>query len=779
LPDNVYIDSGVDTPVSTDYVNIGGTDGHVQRVKLVDGTNNGTSLISGDSTYGLDVDVTRLPYITLNSQANPFTTSINVAGTFWQAVQPVSISGGTLSITGGSILVTGDFYPSIQNISGSNLHISTLPNVTLASQDSPFTSPISISGFISQDGIWNISGSNLNIANWPAVQNVSGSNLYLAQQNSPFTTPIDVSGSNLNVTLISQSNPFTTPIDVTGIFDIDGSTIAVTGGSLPVTGIFYPEIQNVSGSNLNISTLPSITLASQVSPFTSPLNVSGAINQNGIWNINTLSTITDVVHIDDNSSSITIDGTVSINGGTVTVTGESALAITGSIISPSQIKIVGGRNYAVDTYHDLGVDSSGRVNVVIGQSVPVYSPADTEVLTSGRNTLWSPIVTEETSSGWIVKSVFDYDRIGATDVVGVYGLNVYILNSGGQAGFLGMAGSYNGQTIPLSVNTNGQLNTIISGSVDVAVTGGTITIGSITAGDNNIGNVDIVTMPSVTVSSLPSVTIGTMPNEGQQTMAGSISVAIASNQSTLPVDPVGLHTIDGTSSDGQMYLVGGYDGLNYRVMSTNVNGNVIVEQSDTFNIIGTVNGSTVAVTGGSLPVTGTFWQSIQNVSGSNLNIATLPTVTFASQVSPFTTPINVSGSNLNLASQASPFTTAINVSGTYPNLHYNNVVYSGGTLTTSGVISFIPATASNYTYITDVMVTCSHATVGSVVQILEGSTITGNVLWLGYAAPAGGGFSHSFSMPRRTSNTNIEISARALTTASNVEVNINGFKSTI
>ena len=286
-------------------------------------------------------------------------------------------------------------------------------------------------------------------------------------------------------------------------------------------------------------------------------------------------------------------------------------------------------------------------------------------------------------------------------------------------------------------------------------------------------------MPSVTVSSLPSVTIGTMPNEGQQTMAGSISVAIASNQSTLPVDPVGLHTIDGTSSDGQMYLVGGYDGLNYRVMSTNVNGNVIVEQSDTFNIIGTVNGSTVAVTGGSLPVTGTFWQSIQNVSGSNLNIATLPTVTFASQVSPFTTPINVSGSNLNLASQASPFTTAINVSGTYPNLHYNNVVYSGGTLTTSGVISFIPATASNYTYITDVMVTCSHATVGSVVQILEGSTITGNVLWLGYAAPAGGGFSHSFSMPRRTSNTNIEISARALTTASNVEVNINGFKSTI
>lgn len=50
---------------------------------------------------------------------------------------------------------------------------------------------------------------------------------------------------------------------------------------------------------------------------------------------------------------------------------------------------------------------------------------------------------------------------------------------------------------------------------------GDVDIASIAAGDNNIGNVDIVTMPSVT--------IGALPNEGQQTMANSISTATSTD----------------------------------------------------------------------------------------------------------------------------------------------------------------------------------------------------------------------------------------------------------
>ena len=83
---------------------------------------------------------------------------------------------------------------------------------------------------------------------------------------------------------------------------------------------------------------------------------------------------------------------------------------------------------------------------------------------------------------------------------------------------------------------------------------GDVDIASIAAGDNNIGNVDIVTMPSIpagtnnigdvdvlTLPALPSgannigsVNIAALPNEGQQTMANSISVAIASDQTGFP-----------------------------------------------------------------------------------------------------------------------------------------------------------------------------------------------------------------------------------------------------
>lgn len=75
---------------------------------------------------------------------------------------------------------------------------------------------------------------------------------------------------------------------------------------------------------------------------------------------------------------------------------------------------------------------------------------------------------------------------------------------------------------------------------------------SIPAGDFNIGNVDIVTMPEVAISQTGSANdvdanITALPNEGQQTMANSVSVAIASNQSAVPVsDNGGSLTVDGT-----------------------------------------------------------------------------------------------------------------------------------------------------------------------------------------------------------------------------------------
>jgi hypothetical protein len=58
MADNVPVTAGSGTNISTDQLASGA---HVQHVKLMDGTADGTGLIAGDASNGLDVDVTRLP----------------------------------------------------------------------------------------------------------------------------------------------------------------------------------------------------------------------------------------------------------------------------------------------------------------------------------------------------------------------------------------------------------------------------------------------------------------------------------------------------------------------------------------------------------------------------------------------------------------------------------------------------------------------------------------------------------------------------------------------
>lgn len=56
MADGVAITPGTGAVVGTDEVTIGGTLQHVQRVKLVDGTDGGTELLPGSAAKGLRVD---------------------------------------------------------------------------------------------------------------------------------------------------------------------------------------------------------------------------------------------------------------------------------------------------------------------------------------------------------------------------------------------------------------------------------------------------------------------------------------------------------------------------------------------------------------------------------------------------------------------------------------------------------------------------------------------------------------------------------------------------
>jgi hypothetical protein len=80
--------------------------------------------------------------------------------------------------------------------------------------------------------------------------------------------------------------------------------------------------------------------------------------------------------------------------------------------------------------------------------------------------------------------------------------------------------------------------------------------------------------------------------------------------------------------------------------------------------------------------------------------------------------------------------------------------------------------AGLFTYVTQVLVTNSHATVGTLVTI---QTEDGTGLYAGYAAPAGGGFSVSFTVPIKMPVANKKLQAICTTTGANVYVSASGY----
>ena len=88
------------------------------------------------------------------------------------------------------------------------------------------------------------------------------------------------------------------------------------------------------------------------------------------------------------------------------------------------------------------------------------------------------------------------------------------------------------------------------------------------------------------------------------------------------------------------------------------------------------------------------------------------------------------------------------------------------------VISLIAAQAAGIRiYVTSLLVTNSDATVGSLVEIRDGTT---TILWRGYAAPAGGGFACAFPVPLRgTAATALNV--YCMTASAEVYVSASGY----
>lgn len=110
-------------------------------------------------------------------------------------------------------------------------------------------------------------------------------------------------------------------------------------------------------------------------------------------------------------------------------------------------------------------------------------------------------------------------------------------------------------------------------------------------------------------------------------------------------------------------------------------------------------------------------------------------------------------------------------------LHENLISAATAAITNTTSTSVLAAAGAGVrNYVTSVLVTNSHATVGTLVTITDGSG--GTTLYAGYAAPVGGGFALSFPTPLRGS-ANTAIHAVCGTTGSNTYVSASGYKSAV
>jgi len=104
----------------------------------------------------------------------------------------------------------------------------------------------------------------------------------------------------------------------------------------------------------------------------------------------------------------------------------------------------------------------------------------------------------------------------------------------------------------------GKLNATITDATFVALTRSVIT-GVTTGGGGGYVNVKVNPSGALSADVTGTVTVGSLPNEGQQTMANSISVAIASNQSAIPVTQSGTWDEVGINDSGNSITVDATD----------------------------------------------------------------------------------------------------------------------------------------------------------------------------------------------------------------------------
>lgn len=718
---------------------------------------------------------------------------------------PVEISSGSVTLTGGSVVI-GDVSLSSGSLSGSlpagdnnigNVDIVTLPNVIMSSGSitslpaitgtvtatGPLTdaelraSEVPISGSIAFVGVPEITFTAGSITSMPDIE-VTG----CLTDDELRATPVPISGSVVG-SFYPETQPVSGSVSVVGTVPVSGTfwqdtqpvsgTVAVTGtfyqdtqpvsgsvsvvGTVPVSGTFYQDTQPISGS-VSIVGTPTVNVSS-LEMTSGSLSGSLPAGDNNIGNMDIV-TMPNVVMSSGSITSlpsVTIGSLPNVVISSGSITSMPDIEVTGCLtdaelraaevpVSGSVVVISAPTTAVTGTFYQDIQPISGSV-AVIG-TVPV----------SGTVTASGPLTDAELRASEVPISG-SVALVGTSDVTFTAGSitsmpNIEVTGCLTDDELRASEVPISGSVVVISAPTTAVTGTFwqdtqpISGSINLLGT-------SEVSGSLVISSGSITSMPEVAVTG--TFYQAEQPISGSVAIVGTVPVSGTFYQDTQPVS--GSFVISSgsiTSLPAVSMTSGSLTGS--LPAGTNTIGALTANQSVSMTS-GSLTGSIPAGTNtiGAL----TANQSVSMTSGSLTG--SIPAGTAAIGTVGITSG-SLSGSipaGQAIIGAALPFTTEANyISG-------SSVAVTDTTRT-----EIISAQGAGIKiYLTNILVTNGHATVGTIVKIEDGTTCK----YTGFAAAGGGGFSATLPVPLvGTANTAWNMSAT--TTGGSVVCSLSGYK---
>ena len=351
------------------------------------------------------------------------------------------------------------------------------------------------------------------------------------------------------------------------------------------------------------------------------------------------------------------------------------------------------------------------------------------------------------------------------------GVQVFAVRKDTSTTGIGADGDY----VPLAVNASGHLYT-------AAAQAGTWNIGTVTAvtsitnalpaGTNNIGDVDVLTVPADPFGANADAASATGSISAKLRFIAATGIPVTG---TVAVSNANLTALGGAvlaedSPLGDAYstFVVGTKRQDTPTTDTSLDGDCQTLKTDSTGRLWCNVSNTVTVASHAVTNAGTF--AVQAASAGDV----------AHDAGDAGNPVKIGAvarsSDQTAVANADRVNLLADLVGKLVTLPYaipeNFVSGVTAAMTGTGDTSVIAAAGAGVrNYVTSLTVTNSHATVGTVVEIKDGTT----VIWRGYAAPAGGGFTLAFPVPLRgTANT--AINAANVTTGSSTYVSAAGYK---